>query len=235
VLVKTINHPDWRVLLMGVAIIAGMAASQLAINVIYSPYISDDGDAMPAILYVAMGTRDDIEDEPGWYDFYNLAIFGKHDYDADAAAEDAWDEIGNFIYKCKESPKYALNFFTLKTNTQWNAPMYQCLAMNNAFYEEPEGLAWEIYFNGKDVYLENFMNIYQLLIYGGVVLALIFMRKKWVKIENYVLLIGVYGGFLFSLIWEAKTRYILPYFIMMIPYAAIGLTELRFSGLSCRK
>jgi hypothetical protein len=113
--------------------------------------------------------------------------------------------------------------------------MYQCLAMNNAFYEEPEGLAWEIYFNGKDVYLENFMNIYQLLIYGGVVLALIFMRKKWVKIENYVLLIGVYGGFLFSLIWEAKTRYILPYFIMMIPYAAIGLTELRFSGLSCRK
>jgi hypothetical protein len=70
------------------------------------------------------------------------------------------------------------------------------------------------------------MNIYQLLIYGGVVLTLILMRKKWIKIENYVLLIGVYGGFLFSLIWEAKSRYILPYFIMMIPYAAIGITEL---------
>jgi hypothetical protein len=225
VLVKTINHPDWRVLLGG-AIIAGMAASQLVINTIYNPYIPEDSDEMPAILYVAMGTRDYIEYEPGWYDEYNRNTFRENDYDAKSATEAARNEIGKFIDKCKESPKYALDFYTLKTNTQWNVPMYQCLSMNMYFDEELEGLAWEIYFNGKDVYLENFMNIYQLLIYGGVVLTLILMRKKWIKIENYVLLIGVYGGFLFSLIWEAKSRYILPYFIMMIPYAAIGITEL---------
>ena len=33
------------------------------------------------------------------------------------------------------------------------------------------------------------------------------------------------GGVLFSLLWEAKTRYIFPYMIYMLPCAAIGLTK----------
>jgi uncharacterized membrane protein len=235
IIVKAINRPEWKIILTGVAVIAGLIISQTLVNAIYSSYIPKDSEEMPAILYVAMGTRDTAGDEPGWYDCYNLLVFRENEYNAEASSAAAVETIKNFLGTCKASPMYAIRFYALKINTQWNVPMYQCLAMNNAFYEEPEGLAWEIYFNGKDVYLENFMNIYQLLIYGGVVLLLIYMRKKWVKIENYVLLIGVYGGFLFSLIWEAKPRYVFPYFIMMIPYAAIGLTELRLSGLSCRK
>ena len=31
------------------------------------------------------------------------------------------------------------------------------------------------------------------------------------------------GGFLFSLIWEAKGRYVFPFFVMLIPVAAAGL------------
>ena len=52
---------------------------------------------------------------------------------------------------------------------------------------------------------------------------LFIVHKRWSNIENYLLLIGVFGGFLFTLIWEAKTRYAFPYYILMIPYAAIGI------------
>ena len=41
-----------------------------------------------------------------------------------------------------------------------------------------------------------------------------------------VLLVTVFGGFLFHMLWEAKGRYILPYFVMMLPMAAVGLAEL---------
>ena len=36
-------------------------------------------------------------------------------------------------------------------------------------------------------------------------------------------MIAVLGGFLFHMVWEANSRYILPYFLLMLPYAAWGL------------
>lgn len=35
-------------------------------------------------------------------------------------------------------------------------------------------------------------------------------------------LVGIYGGFLFSIIWEAKPRYVFPYFIFLLIYAALS-------------
>ena len=39
-------------------------------------------------------------------------------------------------------------------------------------------------------------------------------------------MITIFGGFLFHMLWEAKGRYILPYFVMMLPMAAVGLSML---------
>lgn len=36
----------------------------------------------------------------------------------------------------------------------------------------------------------------------------------------------VLGGFLYHLLFEAKSLYILPYFVMLVPYAAYGLYRL---------
>ena len=51
-------------------------------------------------------------------------------------------------------------------------------------------------------------------------------RKGINRMEFYLLLVAVFGGFLFSLIWEAKTRYILPFFFMQIPYMAMGINHI---------
>lgn len=226
IIVKTIKKPDSRTLAAGAFVIAGMVISQFGVSLMYKPFIPDDSKETPAILFVVMGIHDSIDGAPGWYDNYNEEIYEAMDFDPDAASEAARGEIDEFVSKCMDSPGYALEFFTLKINTQWNAPMYQCLVMNNSFYDEPHKFADDIYFNGNDVYYEGFMNIYQLLIYGGVMCCLILMGRKWGTVEKWVLLIGVYGGFLFSLFWEAKPRYVFPYFIMMIPYAAIGMEKL---------
>lgn len=45
-------------------------------------------------------------------------------------------------------------------------------------------------------------------------------------VEKYALLIGVYGGFLFSLLWETKARYVFPYLLFLLPYAAAGIERL---------
>lgn len=38
-------------------------------------------------------------------------------------------------------------------------------------------------------------------------------------------LIVIVGGFLFSIIWEAQGRYVLPYYVFAVLYAAYGVTE----------
>ena len=51
-------------------------------------------------------------------------------------------------------------------------------------------------------------------------------RNKW-KPEQLVLLLIFLGGFAFHTIWEAKSDYVLPYFVLLIPYAAAGLGQLK--------
>ena len=57
-------------------------------------------------------------------------------------------------------------------------------------------------------------------------MLLISRRKKREPLENEILLIVILGGILFHMLWEAKSRYVLPYFVMMLPMAAAGLAEL---------
>ena len=73
--------------------------------------------------------------------------------------------------------------------------------------------------------LQKMMDSYQLLIYSLVLFLLIYTKRKKKKmdLEWYVLLIAVIGGVLFHELWEAKSRYVFSYFIMMIPMAAEGL------------
>ena len=70
------------------------------------------------------------------------------------------------------------------------------------------------------------MNQYQSFIFIGVFLWIIFNYWRKKDLEDQVLLLTIFGGFLFHMLWEAKGRYILPYFVMMLPMAAIGLAEL---------
>lgn len=224
VVVKICVKPDRKVISMACGMVAGVLLFQGAIWGIYNRVTPEDSHGMPAILYITMGVNDD-NGMAGWHNWYNMSTFAENDYDVERASAVAKKDLREFFEKCLDDPAYAVDFYYRKMSSQWNAPMYHCLAMNNMFAGERSAFVENVYFGDLRKFVEEGMNVYQLLIYGGVLAVLIFRRKKWTGIENYILLIGVFGGFLFSLMWEAKTRYVFPYFVIMIPYAAIGITE----------
>lgn len=113
--------------------------------------------------------------------------------------------------------------------------MVQSLAMNNRFSEPPTGIVHSVYFGGLRVLLETLMNLLQLGLYGGAAAALLLRRNRKAAIQHQVLLITVFGGFWFTLLWEAKSRYVLPYLILLIPTAAIGWMELWRRGAKMRR
>ena len=101
--------------------------------------------------------------------------------------------------------------------------------MTYATDRERSDLGESLYTGRPKQALESFMDCYQLLVYGSILFLLIYRRKEKRGLEWYTLLIAVIGGVLFHELWEAKSRYVLPYFVMMIPMAAAGLVELKYN------
>ena len=48
------------------------------------------------------------------------------------------------------------------------------------------------------------------------------LKRKGLRLENAHLIVAFLGGFLFHFIGEAKSHYVLSYYIMMMPYVVEG-------------
>ncbi len=193
----------------------------------YGSVMEEKAPSIPPLLFVAMGLND-AEAGPGWYNGYNYIVFAESGDDVQAANRIAWERIQEVFGRYREEPGYMLDFYKRKMNAQWNVPMYQCIAMNRNIIEPPKSdLAADILNYGSTARrMEIWMKGYQLLMYGSILFLLTAGRKGFLKIENYVLLIAVFGGFLFSMMWEAKTRYVLPFLFFQIPYMALGVSRI---------
>ena len=210
----------------------------LVLHLLYDRYRADDADAMPAMLWIGMGTNDDTSwGGAGWFDGSNNCVFEDNDYDANKASSAAKERVKNFIKDCISNPIKGAKFYFRKITSQWCAPMYQSIVMNTNTDNDYKGVAQFVLKNDKLKIYESLMNIYQSLMYLGLI-GFMINQKREIKLVNWVGLVCIFGGFLFSIIWEAKSRYIFPYFVMSLPYAAIGINnimdyvELKIRGIS---
>lgn len=215
----------------------------MLITVIFSVFITQNGlkdmyvakaghelAGIPMIAYVSMGLNEN-DFGPGWYDNSNSLIYTEAGGDAAVAQEIVLEHIKDRLGYMSENKAYGFAFFKEKFLIQWNAPMYQAFVMNGYDAENSKGLVHSLYVVDKEHIADRYMSVYQLFVFG-MILALIVKclcggTKSMEKAEFFVLLIAVCGGALFSIIWEAKCRYIFPYFMFMIPYAAVMAGELK--------
>ncbi len=217
-----------RPLLAVLVLIVSFAGARTALRASYEARSGIElNEGAPMLLYVAMGLQQG-EGAPGWSNGYILHNYwGEADFDYETSETIAKQDIRTSVSEFVHHPKYALRFFLGKFTSEWNDPTYECYAMTHIGGDDPRGAVAESIFFGKlHTLFVWFMNSYQSLIYGGVFLWLFygFHRKK--DLSALVLVIAIFGGFLFHMIWEAKGRYILPYFVLMLPMAAAGLSEL---------
>lgn len=221
-LVRLLRAATLRQGLVGLALLLAMLTPTALTSALYGDKIPAESRSMPAILFIAMGTNDDVPNA-GWYDSYSYLLYQDCDYDPQPAFEAARGTLVGFWARCREDPAYAVDFYYRKISSQWNAPMYQCIFMNSRVEGPQTALVQSLYEGEGNRCLTDFMNLYQSLIYGGVLAFTAAALKKRPPLESYLLLVAVFGGFLFSVLWEAKARYVFPYFLMMIPYAAAGI------------
>lgn len=181
---------------------------------------------IPIEGWVAMGLNDNAP-AYGMYNGYNVNIYAKHDYNREAAKEECLAFIHDRLYMM--SGGGWIPFFKEKILVQWNDPTLNCFMENRTFIPEPRIPAIKEIMLDVGKYYQTaieWMNQYQFLLYFGALFYCITAFKRKKPFYELLPLIIIFGGFLFTLIWEAMARYVFPYVIYMVPIAAMGWCEM---------
>lgn len=199
------------------------------------------GRGVPAIAYIAMGMQWSEGRSPGGWNGYHSDLFMKCSYNTELTAQISAEAVKDSLGYMTKHPDYMVKFYYYKLTEQWEREDFQCLYETLDFSGERTPAAWDIYQGKTKERLLSIMSVHQSLVYIGACCFCISGAVRWRKgkkngkssvdvrqSERLILLVTFIGGFLFSMIWEAGSRYVMPYFVMLIPYAADGLTDISY-------
>ena len=180
---------------------------------------------MPKSLWVAMGMQEGERAE-GWYNAFNFDTYVNSDCDPVASDAIAKEAIGESLRQFRKDPVYTARFYLRKTLSQWNEPTYEALWVNQFHSGDFSTIVQSIYEGKLYQVLSEYMNLFQLLVFAAVFAGFLIgikVENRWQFPELFLPMV-ILGGFFFHTIWEAKSQYIFPYFVCMLPGAAAGLS-----------
>ncbi len=229
-------HAVWKkrykMLIWAVGLIFISQAGTGIVNGVYAARagLSEFPKGIPKIAWIAMSMQEADEGgyACGWYNGYNWTVYGDNNYDRELTSKACVESLKESMNKFAHEQRYALDFFYKKFTSQWNAPTFQAMITNEWNSRHVENLSslaqFFIYGTGRNV-LYEIMNIYHFFVFLCTGIYCFSVRRDWSLARAYFVL-NIFGGFLFHMIWEAQARYILGYFVLMLPLAAFGLNEI---------
>ena len=197
---------------------------------------ADFGEGMPKLAWIAMGLRSDSTAGPGWWSLVPTDMYLAAQGVSEAQTALALQSVADSIRHYAANPGEVAQFFIKKIASEWADPTYQSLyyAANHA--TDRMARSWlmqkALYGTGHWALLRC-MDAYQLLIYVGATAAFAgFARKLRRGAEDAsgavwcLLPLCMLAGFILYAVWEAKSVYIVPFLVMMIPCASVGVISI---------
>lgn len=182
----------------------------------------------PSICWMAMSLGFDERGNPAAYDMYTQDVYALNDFDTEKSAAYATQEyVERFKYLASDQDRF-LRFFSKKIAMQWNEPTFECVHINtkvDKFNANVPPLIKRMLLTDNRSLLSKLMNHYHALLLFGV-LTWLLVNFREIRFRQLFLGICFIGGFIFSIIWESGSRYMLPFFVLLIPYSAAGYVDL---------
>lgn len=207
-----------------------------------------------AMSYLAMGMQE-APRGCGWYNGFNIDTYDTAGMDSALANEISRLAIDERLAYFREHPGYTANFYLHKHLSQWADGTYASRQATLATYGGRSSFFKEVYEGSLSGGYIEWCNAWQNALYLGVLVFCIDSLKKrresrvaghmadqtadqhgadWHGTDRhgadqlyvYVGLIAVLGGFLFHTFWEANSRYIFSYSLLLMPYCGAGIYTL---------
>lgn len=221
---------------VGIILAGGLAAIKGAPLIMHIITGENTTSGIPMTAWLAMGLQESCI-APGWYNEFPMNLYRHVSSDPEVIRGEIWKSFQDSLRLFSEQKEYAVRFFARKLASMWADPAFQFFTSVNTrnLKGDFSYLMKDFFYNGgiMNTVMYLFLNIMQSIYYFGVILYLLVKRKE-LKLERGHLVVIFLGGFLFHFIGEAKSYYVVPYYLMLMPYAVQGYRETteRLSKLS---
>jgi hypothetical protein len=215
-----------------ISLVLALALPLLCYQGIYKMYEMRSGmehsRGLPTSAYLYLG-MEEIGGRYGWYYSDCWAQYYATDCNTEQSDQIYREMMQERMQAMKAQPGYLRGFYQGKLLSQWNVPTYQSLYFNfnhgDVYHEKLAALEDRL---SGDLFdsVVRMADRLQFIIYLGCLFYFIFCVRKDSEITQHLLAVAVIGGFLFSIFWEAKARYMYAYYMMMFPLAALGYGEI---------
>lgn len=218
-----------RARMLAVAALA-LLCSVLSLRLIYKSYELRSGypieAGLPVNSWIGMGMMENWNGN-GWYDDYPREVGAEYDWDFPAIERFFDGLIRGRLEEFRENPRLAFDFYKKKVLSQWNEPLYQSIFFSKNYAQdrgpEPGSFLDRLYQTGDAFEKALFLaDRWQILIFVGMILYFAFGVRKEADPAWLLFAVTIVGGFFFSILWEAKSRYCLPYYLMAFALATLG-------------
>ena len=190
-------------------IVISIFPASLIKNYYLAKYNLDSQKEYPNISYFLMA----MEEGPRANGWYNEAIGEYALKNTEAAKQEYPERIKQRLTYFLQNPGYTFEFYINKIASMWTENTYSAVR-NNMTGEN----------NNQ---LENMiepLTFYQkalLILMCTCALIVLIKNRKNLSLELVFLLTIFIGGFAFHILWEAKSRYIIPYIVVLIPIVCL--------------
>jgi hypothetical protein len=211
---RTIKENIIKIAIVVMYIIISIIPSNIVKTYYINKYNLDTDKSYPNISYFLMA----MEESPRANGWYSESIGEPALKDPETKKVEYAQRIKERLNYFAENLDYAFDFYTMKIASMWTENTYSAIRNNTTQENDP---------------LENAINpltFYQkaLLIIACVCsLIILVQNRKNLSLDVIFLLTIFIGGFAFHILWEAKSRYIIPYIIVLIPIACININKFK--------
>lgn len=224
------ENGDFR--LLGFAVLGAVSAVLLS-GLVIAQYEWRGGVALredvTMLSRLVMGMQDGRR-AAGWYNAYIEQFFDETVSIAQERAIASAD-LAERLAQMRADPVRTLIFFVQKALSQWLEPTYGTLLYGN--YCRQEGVWAQMLQPVFDeasalrIGLEAYMKLWQQALYLLCSVGLLRSLRQRHGAMQLMLPIAVLGGFMYHMIFEAKSQYIYVYALYLVPMAAYGLCTIR--------
>lgn len=214
-----------KLLIICAFIIISMLPSQIIKSTLIKKYGLNKENKFPTIGFIYMGMVEGTRNS-GWYNDESAYI-------SLSSKEMINNNLKDRIKELYSKPSQLIYFYTKKITSMWAENTYASLWYNQSFNSSAEKTEVEELRDTKILKYELILKIWQKAIIINIFLStLIVLIQNRKKINNEVLLLLLVfmGGFLFHIMWEAKSRYVIPYIVALIPITSIKIKEIKFNS-----
>ena len=180
-----------------------------------------------------MGMSEPTDLSAGWYNSSTVDLFRENNYNVKETSNSSKKLIGNRLIYFSQNPKSFMQYYSEKIGSTWLNPTFQTIwcSLPGVRYRYYEEYANYISYHEKALSMvggnfakveEYYFDIYQILIFIFATLG-IFKISKNFDLKQSIIPIIFIGGFVFHILWETKAIYVIQYYFILLPYAALGI------------